>query len=160
MRYSESYTAFAPFRPMIQVDWLVSKGFGLGLYMDWQIAKYGSVHTSLTPPDDPATAYNESVTNAIDEDIDIANPAFTNGSGSAPAPFVSLLVHAYTTQTECPSARTRRRRGARTLGQRTKSERRESQKVPAAASLGRRATLSVRSSGLKTARRMVAALNV
>lgn len=75
-RYSESYTTFAPFHPMLGVDWLISKGFGLGVYVDWQIAKYSSVHRSITPPDDPTTPENESITQAVDTDIDILNTAY------------------------------------------------------------------------------------
>lgn len=76
LRYTESYATFAPFRPMIGVDFLISKGFGLGLYVDWQIAKYGTVHTSLTPKDDPTTSIDESVANAVNTDIEIQNPAY------------------------------------------------------------------------------------
>jgi hypothetical protein len=68
IRYHEDYSAFTPFRPMVGVDWLITRGIGLGLYADWQIAQYGSASVSVTD----ANGHDLTPTT----NVQISNPAF------------------------------------------------------------------------------------
>ena len=85
VRYSESYTAFAPFHPMVGVDWLISKGFGLGIYMDWQIRDMAActllLHRRTIPPR-PTTRVLPTRSSPTSRS---PTPPFTSGSAWAPA---------------------------------------------------------------------------
>jgi hypothetical protein len=74
LHLSDNYTAWQMFRPMAGVDFKITKGFGLGLYADMSVARFGSHEVTIS--DESQKDASGAAKTVKDVNVEITNPAF------------------------------------------------------------------------------------